>query len=142
MINDLLIKNLSNQIEKNASDIENIKDGEILSTTEVKTNEKWINGKPIYKKIIYISSLPNATATQYQHGISNVENIWCDLSNSFVDWNNSSGTAPLNYIGGTSFNSMIEVRGITSSSFTIDTHATNRSNLVAYITIKYTKTTD
>lgn len=142
MLNDLLIKELKNQVETNASDIQKIKNGEIISTNEVKTNEIWFNGKPIYKKMIYIQSLPNATATTYQHGISNVDKIWCDMSNSFLDWNNASGSAPFSYIGGTSFNSMIEIRAFTSSSFILDTHSTNRSSLSAYITIKYTKTTD
>ncbi|MBQ6477138.1 MAG: hypothetical protein IJI43_01695 [Bacilli bacterium] len=142
MLNELLIKELSNQVEINTSDITNIKNGELLSTNEIKTNETFIDGKPIYRKMFYVSSLPDATATAYQHGISNVDNIWCDISNSFIDWKNNSGVAPLNYIGGTSFNSIVEVRAFTKTSFTIDTHSTNRSGLCGYVTLKYTKTTD
>lgn len=116
------------------------------STTEIKTNKKWINGKPIYRKTIYVSSLPNATSTNYQHGISNIEMIWADMSNSFVRWSNGD-VAPLPYISVGAptatavYSSMIELRGITTSTFTIAT-GFDRSSMSAYITFNYTKTTD
>lgn len=119
---------------------------DVFSTSEVKTNKKWINGKPIYRKTIYVSSLPNATATDYSHGITNVESIWADMSNSFVKWTDGV-VAPLPYVsvgspGATAvYSSMIELRGINSTKFTIAT-GFDRSSLSAYITLNYTKTTD
>ena len=48
---------------------------DIFSTSETKTNMVWVDDEPIYRKVIYISSLPNATTSSYSHGISNVEHF-------------------------------------------------------------------
>ena len=51
------------------------------------TGETWINGKPIYSKVINygaIASTGSNTVLSKEHGISDVENIWIDLSNSFL----------------------------------------------------------
>lgn len=52
MLNELLIKDLSVQVDTNTSDIQCIKEAEVHSTNEVKTNKVWIDGKPIYRKVI------------------------------------------------------------------------------------------
>lgn len=116
---------------------------ETYSTNEVKTNALWVDNKPIYRKTIQISSLPNATATNFNHGISNVSSIWVDMSASFIIFGDGS-TSPFNYIGGnnSNLNASIELRGVTTTKFTIDTHTTNRSSASAFITLCYTKTTD
>lgn len=56
MLNELLIKELSEQVGINTSDIQSIKDDEVYSTNEVKTNKVWIDGKPIYRKVISVNS--------------------------------------------------------------------------------------
>ena len=56
MLNELLIKDLSEKVGTNTSDIKNIKDGEIYSTTEIRTNEIWKDGKPIYRKTYVFSN--------------------------------------------------------------------------------------
>ena len=112
---------------------------QFVALGEEKTNDIWVNGKTIYRKVIYIPSLPNATSQDIQHNISNVDEIWCDMGNSFIKWDSSAGNSPFNYIGGTSFNAMIELRAFTTTKFTIDTHSTNRSSLSAYVTLRYTK---
>lgn len=113
---------------------------DVYSTSEVKTNKVWIDGKPIYRKTIYVSSLPNATATNVNHNISNVSSIWADMSFSYVRFSDGS-TSPFNYIGGnnSNLNASIELRGVTKTKFTIDTHTTNRSSASAYVTLFYTK---
>jgi hypothetical protein len=45
------------------------------STSEQATGEKWIDGKTIYRKTVYISSFPNATEKTVSHGISNIGQI-------------------------------------------------------------------
>ena len=37
------------------------------STDEVKTDEKWIDGKPIYRKTIICGALPNNTTKNVAH---------------------------------------------------------------------------
>ena len=39
------------------------------STTETVTNAKWIDGKPIYRKVVNFGTLPNATVKAVAHGI-------------------------------------------------------------------------
>ena len=46
---------------------------EYYSTEEVKTNKVWIDGKPIYRKVVKTGSLPNGTNKSVPHGISNVK---------------------------------------------------------------------
>lgn len=43
--------------------INELKDGEEYSTSEVKTNKKWINGKPIYRKTYVFSNLTGSGRT-------------------------------------------------------------------------------
>lgn len=52
MLNELLIKELSEQVGINTSEIQIIKDAEIYSTSEVKTNKVWVDGEPIYRKVL------------------------------------------------------------------------------------------
>lgn len=137
-VKDTDMNEIKSVVNNNATELGN---ATLVSTTEHVVGI-YTNGKPIYAKTIEIASLPNATTKVVSHGASDVDEIWCDMGNSFIKWNNSSGNAPFNYIGGTSFNSMIELRAFTTTEFTIDTHSTNRSSLSAIVTINYTKTTD
>ena len=44
--------------------------GITYSTSEVKTNDVWIDGKPIYRKVIDFGALPNTATKSVNHGIS------------------------------------------------------------------------
>ena len=127
-----------NKIENQLEELDGVK---YYSTSETNTGKIWINNKPIYRKVIYVQSLPNSTTATINHSISNVNNIWCNGEASFIIFGNGD-TAPVPYIGGTSFYSMIEVRGVNATSFSIDSHSTDRRNCQAYIILEYTKTTD
>lgn len=73
-------KTLSDTDTYSCNYINEIKDGEVYSTTETKTNKKWINGKPIYRKVINKTtaiSANNWTPFYYSTdlGISNIDFI-------------------------------------------------------------------
>lgn len=101
------------------------------STTEVDTGKKWIDGKPIYRKVFNYGQLPNNTSVGVKHNIpidtpvsakgtvktrSGAYNAWTIPSpNIFVDL---------------SYNEVF-----------ISTN-TDRSNLDGLVIIEYTKTTD
>lgn len=109
------------------------------------TNEQitgvWINGKPIYKKVIYIASLPNNNAIEYPHGISNIDeivnasafrrigNIWQPLV-----WLNPGASSTIIY-------DSISYE-VTRNSVNVLSQKTDNSNNSAYIILEYTKTTD
>ena len=108
------------------------------------TGEYYFNGKPIYEKTIYINSLSNkAGMKDYNHKISNVDEIWFNTSKSFIKWKNLDGTpvAPFTYVRLTDNSAHISLFNLTNAKFSIEV-GTNRSTLCAYVTINYTKTTD
>lgn len=55
------------------SAVNELKSGEIYSTTEVKTNKVWINGKPIYRKCYEFT--PSKTSASINTGITNLEKV-------------------------------------------------------------------
>ncbi len=55
MLNELLIKELSEQVGNNTSEIQSMKDAEIYSTAEIKTNGIY-NNKPIYRRILTVNT--------------------------------------------------------------------------------------
>ena len=111
-----------------------------LLNTEILTTERHpISNKPIYKKGINFGSLPNATTKTVAHGISGIDFIMIDFSNSFM-------LVP--GVPDASFSGMIVWSGADSvgaylSSGNIFVYAgNNRTNMVGYFTLKYTKTAD
>ena len=47
----------------------------IYSLEEIDTGKTWIDGKPIYRKVVDIGALPNATTKTIAHGIANINNF-------------------------------------------------------------------
>lgn len=45
------------------------------STTETPTGGTWIDGKPIYRKVVVCDGLPNATTKTFPHNIANMDMI-------------------------------------------------------------------
>lgn len=140
MLNELLIKELSEQVGINTSDIQDIKDAEVYSINEVNTNKIWIDGKPIYRKVVNIENLPNRAEKQVAHGIANIENI----IKVYGFANDGTRTIPLPFIS-------VEITtGSTSASVYILANNTNitlgayadRSAFSGYAILEYTKTTD
>lgn len=130
MLNELLIKDLSEKVEINTSDIQSIKDAEVYSTSEVKTNKIWINGKPIYRKTV-----SGSIANSISHNLTNVNFV-----NAYGYVASSSGA----------FLVLPSLR-ITNSNFSIGFYVNSESIIfekgssasgTAYITLEYTKTTD
>ena len=122
-----------------ASAIEDVIDEKFsYSTSEVNTGKKWIDGKPIYRKVVDCGALPNNTTKSVNLNISNIKNVITILVNSYTD--SGSGTmipyANSNIIGTqisfTYSKTAIEIRTATDYS--------NYSNTFAIL--EYTKTTD
>lgn len=105
------------------------------STEEVKTGEKWIDGKPIYKKTFTIT--PTSTSqTTYKHNIANVDVIWLD-GDSFLHVGNAS--IPANYFRNSSVYIYTHVDSLNIIGLV---SAEGWLNVPMQITVKYTKTTD
>lgn len=52
-----------------------INNSDSYSTNEIKTNKRWIDGKPIYRKIFNNVSISAGTGRYITSGISNIENM-------------------------------------------------------------------
>lgn len=104
-------------------------------STEEQVVGTWINGKQIYQKTINVGYFPNATYTEYPHGIANIDKIVgldviVDGGAYFLTVNGSYATSGTN-----STYAYASTTSITLGSL-ID-----RSSWYAYATIRYTKTT-
>lgn len=45
------------------------------STSETNTGKTWIDGKPIYRKVVDLGALPNNTMKNVTHGITNIDTV-------------------------------------------------------------------
>lgn len=129
--------NTSN-ISTNATDIENL---QTYSTSEVNTGKVWINGKPIYRKVVEFGSFPSGGSKTVATGITNLSRIvffmytWYDSADGayFTNVRVDSATVMCKIQFKVNNNSLnVEGTGIDWSSRT--------SQGVAII--EYTKTTD
>ena len=96
--------------------------------------------KPLYEKMTYISSLPNATETEYSLGITNIRKVYyvkCIAETSTI-------VLPLFYNAGNDNQSKIQmfVSDKLSGKIKINTFGDNRSGMSGTVIIRYTKTTD
>ena len=111
-----------------------INENNSYSTTEQPTGAKWIDGKPIYRKVIDFGALPNNDTKYVAHNIANIDNI-TDIS---IIAKNTSEFLIL----ATGKNSVTDFNTwITTTNINIHTDS-NRTSFSAYVTLEYTKTTD
>lgn len=141
MLNELLIKELSNKVDTNTSEIQSIKDAEVYSTSEVKTNKVWIDGKPIYRKSFIITSI--STGSNYiTHNIDNLG----DLINVYGNCLRKDGKwQPALRTDSTLLDWQIGVNDIGSTQFVLMVGSKYTGSVVitkGNITLEYTKTTD
>ena len=108
-----------------------------IYSTEEQLIGTWL-GKPLYRKVIYIPSLPNGTSTEYSHGISNIERITNIFGTAYSNTYDMFLTLP--FVDTVSNSSNIR---ITANKTHINVKTGNdRSDCDASVTLEYTKTTD
>lgn len=98
-----------------------------------------VSGKPIYKKVINFGSLPNATTKTVSHGITGIDFIMIDFSNSFIL---VPGVPDASFSGMVMWSGADSVGAYLSSGNIFVYAGNNRTNMVGYFTLKYTKTAD
>lgn len=117
------------------NDISSKKD--TYSTTETKTNKVWINGKPIYRKVIDFGALPNATEKTVNTSISNGEDL---VRYSCLGVTSGGTYLQIPYASLNSLSDQIHCN-VKLSQITITT-GIDRSTSTAKVIMEYTKTTD
>lgn len=113
---------------------------DVYSNNEIKTNKVWINGKPIYRKVINIGNLPNATSETIATGI-NFNNARLINMFGFCKFDSNNVSLPLPFNNPSNLNDAISIN-IDNSNNVIVLTGRDRSGYSGYVIIEYTKTTD
>ena len=125
--NDNNIKYLEKKLGNNVFNLS-------YETSEVKTGEVWIDGKPIYRKVFQVSAIESKAVT-INHNISNANIVWVDTSHSFLLVGNNTYSLPRI---GNSINQCVGVQA-TRSTFTISAGSDANFSGGAIVTLLYTK---
>ena len=108
---------------------------DVYSTTESLTNKKWIAGKPIYRKVVDIGTLPDATIKSVAHGISSLGTV----VNFHGMITNNIGRLPLPFVSTGIEHCIMCV--VTDTTIDITT-GVDRTAFAGWMVIEYTKSTD
>ena len=111
---------------------------ETYSTTEVKTNKMWVDGKSIYSKAIPITMQSSAEQKNYDIGISDLNSI-CNFYG--IIYNSTNSTRPLPFIDANDITNNIRMDIQNGTTLRITTGA-GWSDYTGYVVIEYTKTTE
>lgn len=127
-------------IGDNASDISDLNDA-LESVTTYSTTEtivgKWINDKPLYRKVYSIGALPNASAKTEDTDLTDFNVV--KLYGFCVASDNT--TLPLPYVASSNgYNICLSINS--SNQISVDTCTTDRSGYDGTIILEYIKTTD
>lgn len=138
-INDTDMNEIKTVVNNNATELTNVINAEEYSTNEVQTNKVWIDGKPIYRKVVNCGNLSNANPIIVPHNITNLDKLvgYSGFALRFSD----NDYLPIPYV---TFNPN-NGGGITTYTDGTDIHigtSADRSAYVGYVTLEYTKTTD
>lgn len=122
---------------------------ENYTTNEINTGKLWIDGKPIYRKTMKISSITGKTVAISLSEL-NIDEIFFDFSKSNYKWKDASRTLPIvsaNVYGDNVTSNIVpqEQTNIfynTSDKKLYCEFGLNRPIKEAVVTIEYTKTTD
>jgi len=126
-------------ITQNTNDIEEIKDAEVYSTSEVKTSKVWIDGKSIYRKVIDFGALPDTTQKTVASGV--------DFSTAFLvkmygvckhSGSNVCFALPFSNPATLEYSIMLN---IDNQNNVVVTTGTDRTEYTGYVIIEYTKPT-
>lgn len=118
---------------------EEVEDPNQYSTDEVETEKTWIDGKPIYRKVIDFGALPNAGFKNVAHNIEGLDSVICLRGIAKTTTNNFY---PIPFVGnGSMFNNATATMRINATEVTIAT-TTDVSSHTAYVILEYTKSGD
>lgn len=113
-----------------------VDDPNVYSTSETKIGT-WINGKPLYRKVVDVGTLPNNTTNEINVGLSNivVRNMYGCATNS-----DNSYTIPIPFTHNNS-SSALSLR-FSVNKLILITQGDLSQYVSSYVVIEYTKTTD
>ena len=108
------------------------------STTEQKTGGVWIDGKPIYRKVIDCGALPNANVKFVPHNISNFRTI----VKIYGIAERIGATLPLPYVTTDAQTNYDVAVFVETNNIGIVNYTNMTDYTKSYVVVEYTKTTD
>lgn len=123
-------------IDTISKNIEELKESNIYSTEE-KVIGKWIDGKPVYRKVIDTGTLPDSVGKQIPHNISNVNQIINIKGYAYRSSDNIYLPLPHATYDNTAISCYAD-----RTEITIVTYTNRTSFKTSYVILEYTKTTD
>ena len=114
---------------------------EDYSTEETKMNETWIDGKPIYRKVISFTTGSSAGDLNIAHGISNFKHIVNAYGFTHRASDNECRLIPSFYRNANNELYAIVIYLISATIVQLS-YGSQRTNMSGYIVLEYTKTTD
>lgn len=124
-----LSANNLNQLQTNLYDYVDEENLIIYSLNETLTKKRWIDGRPIYRKVIDMGNLNNATNKAVSHGITNLDFM--------------------THASGFAYSTQVQIThaGFNDEIYWNKTYMTwntksDRRNFVAYVICEYVKTSD
>lgn len=130
-----VVNNNANETLTNSTNIQNVINAEVYSTNEVKTNSIWIDGKPIYRKVLNLGNVNwFSTPKTFAHNISNLDTC------IKVEWFGFLTTVNKWYMNWDAINTKNIL--ISTTNVEIQNTAADAAFSKNYIILEYTKTTD
>lgn len=105
------------------------------SETEHLTGKYWVDGKPIYRKVVNFGILPNSANKTVNHNVSGISN-WVSFYG--ITWNNAKTAMILPHVDLDSSYSV--ALWVTSTAITIKTGQNRNEFANCYVILEYTKT--
>lgn len=109
---------------------------DIYSTTEIVIG-KWIDNKPLYRKVVDVGTLPNATTKEINSGLSNVF-----ITQLHGIMYNSASCITLPDVNPSGVTYSVRLYYSYSNNKISLTTGADRSTYNGYVILEYTKTTD
>jgi hypothetical protein len=100
---------------------------------------KWIDNKPIYRKVIEINALADNGIVSQNHSITNLNHFTNVYGIAIRSSDND--TLPIPYTTSNSTNTGVITMYVNDTAITINA-TSDRSSYKAYVILEYTKTTD
>jgi hypothetical protein len=133
-VNDISLRTTA-YIEELEAFIPAIDSAKNFSTGEVDTGARWIDGKTIYRKVIDIGTLPNATTADTAHGITTIDTLISLIGTA----DNGTTQIPIPTPSTTAANSLTaEIVNAPTPAVRVGSGA-NYSSYTGYVVLEYTK---
>lgn len=131
-------------IYKDGTKIYTLSPTDTYSTSETKTNKVWIDGKPIYRKVVNCGAGPSGSSLYkiVSHGIANISCV-TKAYGIATRTNDNGAWLPVPYVATSPTNSKdFLAMYVSSTSITLYTGGFDFSGYNPYVVLEYTKTTD